>query len=430
MNTRGKPASTHTTLLFSLYILTVLTESYGDIPPARWCTIYNAEQKKCEEMKKAFNEQSLKPEIECVQKHQSLECMEAIMDGKADLATFDVGDVYTAGTVYGLVPIMAEQYPDGLESYVVAFAKASDINVTMATLEGKRSCHGGIKMAAGWVVPMSTLLQRQLLERQGCKGPEQVRRQYYNFTDTMSAGDFFGESCVPGSSWEAYNGEGVNPYKLCDWCVGNSQDLNNYANDLCARNQGEDYYGNIGSFRCLMEGGDVSFTRHQVVIELKKHSRSWAEGIQEDDYVILCEDGSRKPIYDYKLDGCHLGKIPSNVVMASSNNTQENIDAYKNLLLEGQHIYGSDEHDFQMFQSGEYYTDLLFSDVTERLEDVGKRNTYSSWLGEDYLHLQDYLTGCPPPPSETLQLSVGHTFSTNTLLSTCLVAFVCSFLNL
>ncbi|XP_077990945.1 melanotransferrin-like [Glandiceps talaboti] len=320
-----------------------------------------------------------------------------------------------AGKEYGLIPILAERYPDDEESYAVAIAKASDTNITLHGLRDKRSCHSGVKMAAGWVVPIVTLFDWNVIPQESCgdKSP------HVGFIDTVSVGDFFDLSCAPGSSLKEYNVKGVNPFSLCDWCMGNSKHLEAFDLDFCARNHGEDFYGNIGALRCLMEGeGDVAFTNQISVFEItRERSREWASDVKEDDFVILCRDGSRKPISDYKLQGCHFHKVPSNVVMAAGNNTKGNIELYKNMLLQGQNIFGNDDNKegFKMFASGSYFSDLIFSDVTEGLIDVGDDVSYIDWLGEDYLLLQESLTGCGLL-SETVRSGVQKPLCLKTLL--------------
>jgi len=68
--------------------------------------------------------------------------MRAIRQGEADVVVLDAGDVYRAGFLYGLIPIMAEVY--NLEEpfyYVVAVAKQRDNSSELVYLKTKNTCH-------------------------------------------------------------------------------------------------------------------------------------------------------------------------------------------------------------------------------------------------------------------------------------------------
>ena len=63
---------------------------------------------------------------------------------------------------------------------------------------------------------------------------------------------------------------------------------------------------------------------------------------------------------------------------------------------------------FQLFNSSKYDgNNLLFKDSTEKLVDVGDRNTYEKWLGEAYLEDLKALNMCPKTPSPSKATTVG-----------------------
>ena len=88
--------------------------------------------------------------------------------------------------------------------------------------------------------------------------------------------------------------------------------------------------------------------------------------------------------------------------MAKKGNT--NNANYKRLLLDASNVYGITQTNssmFQLFESFKYMNgrDLLFKDSTKKLVDVGGKNTYQKWLGDDYLKDLKALDACPTTPT-------------------------------
>ena len=88
--------------------------------------------------------------------------------------------------------------------------------------------------------------------------------------------------------------------------------------------------------------------------------------------------------------------------MAKKGNT--NNANYKRLLLDASNVYGITQTNssmFQLFESFKYMNgrDLLFKDSTKKLVDVGGKNTYQKWLGDDYLKDLEALDACPTTPT-------------------------------
>lgn len=201
--------------------------------------------------------------------------MQSIQSGVADVAVLDASDVYTAGLRYELIPIISEVYNLGEpEYYVVAVAKEEDPSTELTYLKGKYTCHPGINTAAGWVYPMAYLISNGWIRPYGC---DSIR----------AAAEYFTKSCVPGAISPEYN-IGVPYDNLCDLCHGSSY-------RYCRRDASEDYYGHTGAFRCLVEGGgDVAFVKHTTVMENTggKRREWWARNTLNDDFELLCPDGS------------------------------------------------------------------------------------------------------------------------------------------
>ena len=97
-------------------------------------------------------------------------------------------------------------------------------------------------------------------------------------------------------------------------------------------------------------------------------------------------------------------------------------DRFTRLLLHLSADYGinqTNSTDFQLFVSSKYGgRDLLFKDSTQKLVDVGDKNTYILWLGNNYLKDLEELNSCPTHSSTWSTWSTYPTSSTYPTLST------------
>ena len=103
----------------------------------------------------------------------------------------------------------------------------------------------------------------------------------------------------------------------------------------------------------------------------------------------MCPTGYTKGVSDYMTD-CNFGAIPSNMVMISSLKQTSVANAYKTFLKQAVQWFGPNgqyRQMFQMFGSNQWRQqfdrrNLLFTDTTKSLADVGSKNTYYSWVGK------------------------------------------------
>ncbi|KAM9323724.1 transferrin-a [Pholidichthys leucotaenia] len=299
----------------------------------KWCVKSDQELRKCSDLAAAA------PAFSCVKRDNTLDCITAIKAGEADAITVDGGDIYTAGlTNYDLHPIIAEDYGVSSDTcyYAVAVVK-KDSGFSIRQLKGKRSCHTGLGKSAGWNIPIGTLLSMGLIP---WTGPE-------NQPLEEAVANFFEASCVPGAGKTS---------KLCSQCKGD-----------CSRSHNEPFYDYSGAFQCLVEDkGDVAFVKHLTVPESEKAK-----------YELLCKDGRRQPIDNYK--DCHLARVPAHAVVTRKD--AELADLIWTSL--------NSVTNFNLFSSEAYAPtkNLIFKDSTVKLVRVPPNTDSFLYLGADYMSI-------------------------------------------
>uniref|UniRef100_A0ABM5G4F8 Melanotransferrin isoform X1 n=1 Tax=Pogona vitticeps TaxID=103695 RepID=A0ABM5G4F8_9SAUR len=327
----------------------------------RWCTTSEQELAKCSDMSKAFSRANLLPDVACVVGGSAFGCISMINESVADAAAVDGGLVYLAGKDFHLKPVVGEAYGQdvGTSYYAVAVVKASS-NLTINSLRGAKSCHTALNRTAGWNVPIGFLLDSGRMPVVDCHVAQ-------------AAGEFFKSSCVPGANGDGY------PPSLCELCKGNAT-----GQGRCEPNPQEEYYDYLGAFRCLVEGaGEVAFIKHSTVAEALEGpaASSWAEGFQQQDFQLLCRDGSRAAATAWRT--CHLARVPAHAVVARADTDGALLFQ---LLDQGQQRFDGEDSPFQMFDSTAYGgKNLLFKDATTELVPIMEQ-AYQAWLGDEYLH--------------------------------------------
>lgn len=341
-----------------------------------WCTTSEDEIDKCEAMMRAARDRKLRPHYKCIMGSDARDCMLMIKEGDADLIMLDAADTFIAGRYFNLTPIAAEDFGDNtMYYYAVAVAAKAEPDLTIFNLKARRACFSAVNMAAGWVVPIFTLIETQQIIPKTCR----------LFKDL---GEFFFKACAPGSAEKKYN-PGLEAINLCEACTaGNS--------DKCQRTSRELYYGDSGAFRCLVEGaGEIAFTKALAVLDNTngRNPDIWARNRRSDDYELLCRDGKRAPIDQWKR--CNLAQLRSPAIVTAGYKTASQKAIYMELLTYTQHFFSSDTQniEFHMFDSGEDKQDLIFSDSAVKLMVIPEElRTYEKWLGGYFVNLMDTLS--------------------------------------
>ncbi|KAL4708556.1 hypothetical protein ACJJTC_014164 [Scirpophaga incertulas] len=347
------------------------------------CVTSDVEHDKCVKMRIALKAAFLSPTLICYRGHSTRHCERAIAEGSADFAMFDAGDMLHAAYSHRLVPFMQEIYSSGDNwYYAVAVAKEQDPDTDLTYLRDKRTCHTGIGMAAGWIYPLAYLISNGWIRPYSCDGAH-------------TAAQYFTKSCAPGSLSSEYVDSNTVPQEnLCHLCHGSSF-------RRCRRDASEEYFGHIGALRCMVEGGgDVAFVRHSAPTAAAAGRRRewWARDLLPDDLQLLCPDGTRAKIHEYKE--CNLGKVPGSVMMGRANHTE--LDTYSNLMIYAQQLYGSttaDEFSFSMFISQAPYADLIFSDAAVRLKPLPHKKRSAEIVAGKALPRAARIVSCDAPQS-------------------------------
>ncbi|XP_026547769.1 serotransferrin [Notechis scutatus] len=317
----------------------------------RWCTISNEEQEKCQRLKQeCFSQQQSKdfPELICVRKTDHQACITAIKDSEADAITLDAGLVLEASlNPYYLKPVVAELHSKGSGATTTSYhalvvVKKGTIS-SLEELRWKRSCHTGFKRSVGWLIPIGTLVSKNLIQWSGTEsGPIERAVEV-----------FFGSGCVPGLK---------DVPKLCQACKTRTCDWN------------DPFAGYAGAYQCLKSGhGDVAFVNEGVVL---------ADSVEErSKYELLCDDGSRRPIEEY--ESCYWARVASHAVVARS--VDGRADKIWALLSYALEQTKQKQSRCQLFKSPQDSgKDLLFKDSAVGLIPVPQGTDAELYLGPKY----------------------------------------------
>ncbi|KAG5276368.1 hypothetical protein AALO_G00131080 [Alosa alosa] len=318
----------------------------------RWCTVSTKEMEKCKAMSVAFNAAAIRPLLSCVAETSVVGCASLLKNKEADAFSARPTDIYDLGKLDTLRIAAGEsdREGEGVSYYAVAVVKKTS-TVTVNSLKGRRSCHTGKGRTAGWNMPLGYLIDSGAMSVMGCDV-------------SKGLSEFFNASCVPGAN------ELGDPASLCSLCVGDGT-----GNHRCESSDKERYYAYKGAFRCLVENaGEVAFIKHTTVQEnTDGQGDAWANGLRSEDYELLCRDGTRASVKDFRR--CHLERVPSRGIVVG--NHVDPTQVY-NMLMDGLRKSG-----FGMFQSSSFGgTDLLFSDSSATF--IKANDQHIDWMGQRY----------------------------------------------
>ncbi|XP_015510562.1 melanotransferrin isoform X1 [Neodiprion lecontei] len=268
-----------------------------------WCTVSDAEQRKCEAFSKAVDQKissftARDIALSCKQAFNEEACMTMLDEEKAHLTTLDPGEVFIAGRYHSLLPIMQEKLVSGLiNQYAVAVVKKGSLPdvLSLRDLRGKKACFAGVGTQAGWVIPIHTLMEQGGMEVIDCNN------------HVKSTINYFGPSCAINALIDKYNPLGDNSDQLCKLCIGK------VPGGKCT--SADPYAGYEGAFKCLLEAGDIAFLVDTTVQEMTSNTLD-LNTPSKDQFELLCTDGSRRPVDDFR--NCNWGSVPSRAIITSS----------------------------------------------------------------------------------------------------------------
>ncbi|XP_060828593.1 transferrin 2 [Bombus pascuorum] len=302
-------------ILFSLSCRFIYGQNLNNT--VTWCTISDAEQDKCKAFSRAVDREITffgrnYISVQCKQAFNKEGCMAMLDQEEADITTLDAGEIFMAGRYHSLIPLMQEIYESGVNyQYAVAVIKKGSLPdvQSLRDLRGKKACFAGLGMLAGWVIPIYTLMKEGGLEIIDCNN------------HVKSTIKYFGPSCAVNSLIDKYNPLGDNSDQLCKLCIGK------IPGERCTTS--DPYAGYEGAFRCLVEAGEIAFLVDTTVDEMTSTTFDF-NSVKKEQFELLCRDGTRKPINEYKY--CNWGIVPSRAVVTSSATKIETRRLYQRFL--------------------------------------------------------------------------------------------------
>ncbi|RXG58964.1 Melanotransferrin [Armadillidium vulgare] len=338
--------------LFSYYTILLYSKVYSQSfidEPVRWCTLSKAEFDKCETLASELKYY----ETSLADTHKSLECIQV----RNEESYYSVAVIQKGGNL-------------------------SDIG-SIAELRDTVACFPSVSSMAGWIIPISTLIEKNIMEIVDCNN------------HIKSASQFFSGGCAVNILTNKYNPLGDNDQTLCNACGSETQGIRCSTQDP--------YAGYVGALKCLVSKGQVAFVKHNTVTHAIEAYKEYFP-YSPDDFELLCLDGRHAPLSDYMT--CNWGEVASNAIVTSSAKTQDEREALQKFLKvitqyfsEKQATNTTSVTTFYLFESfpryGQGY-DLLVSDDAVRLvEVVSTQQNFQVYLPKRVLKNIETVRSCP-----------------------------------
>lgn len=260
---------------------------------ARWCTTSPEEKDKCDVVRTAALTSGIFPTIECIDPTTSrMSCLNEIANNRADFTGIDSNFGYLARHPFNLTAAMFQETEKEKYSSVVVLVRAESRFTRFENLRNAKACipeFGGIASIAFINVGKN----RGIFGQHECDYGRLL-------------GEFFGESCAPGSRDSLHDPNGENPESLCSLCqvpvrpvpvasktIEEGEDSTALPDDLedqpseiegkmdvevtvernvdCAANEHNPFYGTRGALNCLVTQGEVAIIEVQ---NLEEHARA------------------------------------------------------------------------------------------------------------------------------------------------------------
>lgn len=258
--------------------------------------------------------------INCVTGNDRYDCLAKVMYKEADVTWVTGEDVFLARELYANeLQILAEirtseESTEPWRYKGVAVVRKTSIK-GLESLKGSKSCHTGYRRTAGWNIPFSHLLEKNLVQLQ-CDQQATVVEH-----DLKAVSSFFGSACIPGSWAPDHETNTLLKTKysnLCNMCTNPT---------LC--DSQDEHAGYEGALRCLVDAnGDVAWTKLSVAKSYFKERTDVSTG----DFGLLCPDGRVQSIDSPK--DCHWAARPWNawIVRTSHKNKKMVLSELKGLM--------------------------------------------------------------------------------------------------
>ncbi|XP_055593629.1 transferrin-like [Uranotaenia lowii] len=370
---------------------------------ARWCTTSLEENEKCKVLRAAALTSGITPLIECPDPTTSrMACLNEISSNRADFTGIDSNYGYLARHPFNLTAAMFQETEKEKYSSVVVLVRDNSRFTRFENLRDAKACipeFGGIASIAFINVGKS----RGIFDRQAC-----------NYGQLL--GDFFSDTCAPGSRDDLHDPHGENAESLCSLCFAaikpasdpidetpiegdESIELHSSLTDQevqgaeatisrntnCAAADSNPFYGTRGALRCLQNRGEVAIVEGQ---NLQQHAQML--GMNPLEYRILCRNGTLAAFPGFEVDEeCYLTTIVDGEIVTRRQSSKTTGIVHALSALD---FYLQSDPDFRMYNIFGGVKNLLFEDSALGL--VSPQHPELGHAVQNYIRLFENIEDC------------------------------------